>query len=638
MKLKKLLTFVFGTSAALALCSCTEDKKVDIPPVEEDGNTDNTGGNTDNTGGNEKPIEPGKTAGELIVDAVEKQIEASETITITVENDYYSKESYWYSDENKYLDIEGNTDSKVVFTIAKMNDSYAVKAETSMTYLEDAFDKDTMSIIKKPVTHTTEVYVIDGYRYYKEDDLYIADKIANEEFDSISEIIDNTIADVKISIEDKTALLKFAADLVDQTIDVNTNKITLTSDIKPMYTAFIEYINGINGDTKTLEDLINEGLALVDPKLNVIDIIDAGVLVGKMTVNEAMTAIDEFLTENYQTTIQGVYDTVLADEKFVSAFTKLMLEEGMSQADIEAMLAQYKQIKISDLVSEVKDIPIFELVIFAMYSYPGSTAPDDSLEQVSTESTEDEDVSTIDDYVVMLKQIIAMPLNELDPNILENIKQIINGYDIKKLNNKIEVEFNSSYEIVKVSSLSEIDVTNTTPSYEEGKNNILTIKGSQSVEIELSKETTTIALPAGAIIINGPNGNKIPDELDCLDYWYYFDYDDIVSGFSAHDFGDDNEYDAYINFEDNYDGECYIGYVWLQYDGISQDGSTYTFKILECGIRNCGDSIITLAGTNLQALSSTTVTLTFNRTTGTLSVNIPTIDADKLQEVLNKYL
>lgn len=636
MKLKKILTFVFGTSAALALCSCTEDKTVDIPPVEEDGNTDNTGGNTDNTGGNEKPIEPGKTAGELIVDAVEKQIEASETITITVENDYYSKESYWYSDENKYLDIEGNTDSKVVFTIAKMNDSYAVKAETSMTYLEDAVDEDTMSIIKKPVTHTTEVYVIDGYRYYKEDDLYIAEKIANEEFDSISEIIDNTIADVKISIEDKTALLKFAADLVDQTIDVNTNKITLTSDIKPMYTALTEYINGINGDTKTLEDLINEGLALVDPKLNVIDIIDAAVIIGKMTVNEAMLAIDEFLTENYQTTIQGVYDTILADEKFVSAFTKLMLEKGMSQADIENMIAQYKQLKISDLVSEVKDIPIFELVIFAMYSYPGSIAPDDSLEQVSTETIEDEDGYTIDDYAVILKQILAKPLNELNPNILENIKLIINGYDIKKLNNKIEVEFNSSYEIVKVTSLTEIDATNTTPSYEEGKDDILIFRGNLSIDIELSKKKTTIALPAGAIIINDPNSNvKIPEELDCLEYWYYFECKDGIYGFNADDFEDYDKYDAYISFEDNYDGEYYIGYVWLQYDGISQDGSTYTFKILECGIRNCGDSIITLAGSNLEALSSTTATLTFNRTTGTLSVDIPTIDVDKLSEMLN---
>ena len=159
-----------------------------------------------------------------------------------------------------------------------------------------------------------------------------------------------------------------------------------------------------------------------------------------------------------------------------------------------------------------------------------------------------------------------------------------------------------------------------------------------TMELVLSNDTTTIALPDDAVIINAPNSDvKIPEELDCFEYWYYFECED-VTGLSINDFKDDDKYDLYINLEENYDGINYIRSVWLQYDSVSEDGSIYTFNILECRINNCDEAIINLAGPNLEALSSTTVTVTFDRANATLSVDIPTIDADKLQEVLNKYL
>ncbi len=317
MKLRRLLSFVFGASAALALCSCDENKPAEpTPPVDDSGNSGNTGGNentggntgdsgntggNENTGGNDTPAEPAKTQGELIVEAVKKQIEASNTITITVTQESNSEETFWDYNEDEELvsKTEKDDDGEVFeFTIAKTEDSFAIKVVNTYDYYD--FDDELITVSK-------ESFIIDGYFYamHKSGDFYVAEEIEMDEFADVEDVISDAMANVEITEEDKAALVAAVVDLANKTIDITTNKIILTADVMPIYNAIISYINAIDGNTKTLEGIINDVLTLVDPTLKATDLIDAGVIVGKMTVNEALTAIDAFLTENYQTTIQG---------------------------------------------------------------------------------------------------------------------------------------------------------------------------------------------------------------------------------------------------------------------------------------------------------------------------------------------
>ena len=650
MKLKRLLTFVFGACAAVTLCSCDEENKPvePTPPVEEGGNTDsgNTGGNTDsgNTGGNtdsgnagdtEKPTEPVKTQGDLIVEAVEKQIEASNTITLTTTFEQDTKDTYWsYNDSEELVSETYENKSKTVsvWTIAKTEDSFAIKmVNTFYCYYDNEVD-----------SFSSETYILDGYSYIYDEtgEFYVAEEIEIDDFDDVSDIIEDALSDIEITTEDKTALLDFAADLVDKTIDTTTNKITLTTDVKPIYTAISTYINSIDGDAKTLEAIINDALALADPTLRVSDLIDAGVVIGKMTVNEALAAIDEFLTENYQTTIQGIYDSILVDETFVDTLTAILVEEGLTEENVAAMLEQYKAIKIADLVADYKDITLYDLAL-SIVQNSNSTDEDDEVdvELVDEDTSEEATMPTIDEAAAMIKQMIAMPINQLNPQILADVKETLTNFKIEELKNIAEIEFNSEYQITKIKDVYTFSYSNKYSNYyDQTKFDIEECSTSVTMELVLSNDTTTIALPDDAVIINAPNSDvKIPEELDCFEYWYYFECED-VTGLSINDFKDDDKYDLYINLEENYDGINYIRSVWLQYDSVSEDGSIYTFNILECRINNCDEAIINLAGPNLEALSSTTVTVTFDRANATLSVDIPTIDADKLQEVLNKYL
>lgn len=637
MKLRRLLAFVFGASAALALCSCDEDKPVEpTPPVVDSGN-ENTGGNentsgNENTGGNDTPAEPAKTQGELIVAAVKKQIEASNTITITVTQESNSEETFWDYNEDEELvsKTEKDDDCEVFeFTIAKTEDSFAIKVVNTYDYYD--FDDELITVSK-------ESFIIDEYFYamHRSGDFYVAEEIEMDEFADVEDVISDAMANVEITEEDKAALVAAVVDLANKTIDITTNKITLTADVMPIYNAIVSYINDIDGNTKTLEGIINDVLTLVDPTLKATDLIDAGVIVGKMTVNEALTAIDAFLTENYQTTIQGIYDAILVNETFVDTLTSILVEEGMTEQEVTQMLEQYKLLKISDMVADYKDITLYDLALSFILASNGSEEDFNAgVELVSEESSEDEQqtLPTIDEFAAMLKQMIAAPINQLDSSILANIKGMLKMTVFKEFKNVAEIEFNADYEIAKITNVSTIDVTNTTPNYYDNtKVDVKNMVFKHTIEILLSNDVTTIALPKDAVIVNDPNSDvKVPESFDCLEYYKLFKNDSGLSTISTHDYDDD----VYLGFVDKFDGIPYINDLILTLNDISQDGKTYSFTILDCYISNCGERIASLAGGNLQALSSTEVTLIFDRTTGELEVNIPTIDNVKLEEIIN---
>ncbi len=296
----------------------------------------------------------------------------------------------------------------------------------------------------------------------------------------------------------------------------------------------------------------------------------------------------------------------------------------MTEQEVTQMLEQYKLLKISDMVADYKDITLYDLALSFILASNGSE-----------ESSEDEQLTppTIDEFAAMLKQMIAAPINQLDPSILANIKGMLKMTVFKEFKNVAEIEFNADYEIAKITNVSTIDVTNTTPNYYDNtKVDVKNMVFKHTIEILLSNDVTTIALPKDAVIVNDPNSDvKVPESFDCLEYYNLFKNDSGLSTISTHDYDDH----VYMGFVDKFDGIPYINDLILTLNDISQDGKTYSFTILDCYISNCGERIASLAGGNLQVLSSTEVTLIFDRTTGELEVNIPTIDNVKLEEIIN---
>ncbi len=329
----------------------------------------------------------------------------------------------------------------------------------------DVLTKETQGTESTELVNGTILYFVDGILYTRDDenddfdvsDLTILFEESSENdtaevamVKSMLNTMKQMLDGVSLSEEELTALGK---DFLT-TFKVANNKGSFTIDVKPVFDSFKTYITAIDLETKTMESLINDALALVDKELTVDVIFGKLTEIGKMSVTEAWTAFDAWLTENYQTTLQGIYDTVIANEQ-VKALIGTMIYVDGEEFDFDAWyeetlvglkLADLPELYFGEAAEEIMATPIYDLIMSLIPSedpeaeYPG--------------------IETF--FAVIKEEFLALTLAEwevmLDAPIFTAVQRMLDAITVNALNAKAEVTFKDIFSIDTLALNYNIDV------------------------------------------------------------------------------------------------------------------------------------------------------------------------------------
>lgn len=233
---------------------------------------------------------------------------------------------------------------------------------------------------------------------------------------------------------------------------------------------------------KTLETALNEALTAMGADTNVDAILDSVGALGTLKVSQVVSTVDAYLTLNYQTNLQAIWDAALVDETVVGA----LLQAGMTQENINAM----KAIKISDLVTEYGEMTMDDvLALVISMTQTETTTTEGSGEGESAETP----AITLKALTDMAKAYLeATKISDLNANLVQ-IQAGLKGLDFTALGGSVSVTYDSEASVSEIAV--EAAVTMSMTMGQDVQTAGVTVGVSVS---EFSANTVTVALPAGA--------------------------------------------------------------------------------------------------------------------------------------------
>lgn len=329
---------------------------------------------------------------------------------------------------------------------------------------------------EEDVNSSMEFYMIDDYVYAYN----AADNTYMKSPATISELLASYLTGAGVSLEEVAAYaqeLKSAFSEMDVTMDdvlaemqdrasLSDNVLYWEADYKDAVNEAIDYVATYDIQ-KTLEAVVNEALAKVDPALTSSEILDSIGMMGDLKIETLLESADEEWLE----TAQEAYDAVLSEEAIVS----LLLEEGFTQADI----AKMKAVKIADVLEAYSEYTVNEVLamLFA---------------ENSEETTETTPTFSLKVYTDMAKLYLkTTKLAEVDENVAM-IQSMLAALDVTALGSKLSVTYDSPAAISQIACVSNFGLTVT-----YGTAGTITCSLNASL-FELSTSAVTIALPEGA--------------------------------------------------------------------------------------------------------------------------------------------
>ena len=211
---------------------------------------------------------------------------------------------------------------------------------------------------------------------------------------------------------------------------IKNGKVAYEEDFADDVNAIITFLENIDENKDTLGKVINRVLATVAPGITVEAVLGQIKAYTKMTVSEALTAIDDMLTTNYQTNLQAIKDAIvnseIADVLFTDAFA----------FDAETIQV-IKDWKVESLkTGEYKDVVLGDLINTFLLENGVVEAP-----------TEGEDsVDYCAEYLALAEMALDMTLADLEIEIPS-----FKGINIEEIKTSFEMQFNNKYWVEAVS-------------------------------------------------------------------------------------------------------------------------------------------------------------------------------------------
>ncbi len=527
--------------------------------------------------------------GTSLASALKGHFENAKTIKLQINQSSLMEESYWEMNEDvlEEDDYYQESESLGIITIAKTETGYNLKSESTNKYRNEASGEWE--------TYIDLGYIIDGYSYYydEENEYYIKEEIEFN-LESVTETLDLVFDGIALTQTEQAAFYQALGTAFGKTFTVENKVATVSYDGTAVINDLKTYINEIDPETKTIEGIFDDVLKEIDATLTTAKLLSEIEDLGDKTLPQALEAIDVWLYDEYDTTLQGIVDKVTDDPRTATLVTNVMLMmSGVNkddittenQAEIDDMIAAMKEFTVASLITEdMEDVVVYDFVVQMVNAF---------LAQMPSDSDEPMQVpfpATLEDAMATINMLLDQTLNVvLEEGMFDYAKTMINGIAVNELSCKNSLTYDSSFAITKLVSEMKIDVAMTTPSiYDETKSDTSDNKITQNITIELSKTATTIALPADAEIYVDPSEKFSNDNYDngnrklALDsiflgdgtgriYFAYHDYDLDESLWEEGDIGG-----AEFTYEVSEDGNtitCTITGLIRYYEGVglSQD-------------------------------------------------------------------
>ena len=501
-KMKKIATILLTLCLIFALASCkSECEKKGHVDENSDGycdvcselHTEHTDLNSDGYCDGCKSLildynKPSAVA-QVLKNKLENQIQSVNSFHATIEVDVSETEENWkYSTTNEpYLDtnIYGSK-VKIDFTISITETSLNAKVEYFQTYSRSHPNYDSYSTSEDEETF----YLIDGIWYSQvQDNYYEANSLATPELEGLLNQIQNIQL---LSAEDKEKVTQALSKEFVTVFNIRDNKGSVGIDLKPKYDEVKSYFASLDLKTQTIGMLLDDVLVQLHPNLNTENILNKVVSVGNLTLIEAYDEIDAWLTEEYQTNFQAIYEMVAKNPDVINAIRYFVIENNEldeddedEMAELDEAIALFSNFNLREFLSEsdIKDETVYTLISgmeFIDFDFP----------------------ATPEEFANQLRSILSLTLAEFDENtetyFFRSMKEGIASIEFNALNALVDVNFKNLLEIDTIVATMNIDFKRYLSSDEvEGKTDTLLGKLNVRFTISnLSTEKVDIALPS----------------------------------------------------------------------------------------------------------------------------------------------
>jgi hypothetical protein len=506
-------------------------------------------GNKDNNNNNNPTPPPqGPTAtqvGTSLITALKGQLEAAKTLNVKITYYQVEEETYWEEDDlgdnPELVQVEDYSEERGTLDIivAKTEDSVALKVSG---VAKIRWDKDEEFEEKK-----TEIYILDGFSYRLVEDetesYYEKELLEMEEFESTTAMLSMILDGVEITAQEELSVIESLGALVGETFTLANNTATLKYDLKKSMNDLATYFGEIDYETKTVESLIDDAFKLVDEELTAEKLLTKLTEFADKTVDEAIVAIDAWLTENYETTLQGIIDTVTDDPRFATILANYGESMEATEEQINEMLTQIKAFDLKTTIAAQEGLgqqKVYDLIMmFASQNLEPNVDTDDDGEPDEFQAP------TMEELVASINMVLDTPIGQMLPT---SFFESISGTSVNALDFTTSFTYDSNYKVNKITNEQNLDVVNTIASYyDEAKSDVMSTKNSYVIEIGLSDAVTTLALPEDADVRMDysrqlekkfRDDNFVPgDRLLPFDYisfyedgtgWIYFNRDDYT--------------------------------------------------------------------------------------------------------------
>ncbi len=514
--MKKIFVILLVLSMMLGLVSCFPKSNQNNHTVHTDEDKD---GLCDGCQGVFVDYSEPTLVGKALKHAIEKQFSEMKSAKIDFELRFVQEQDMWYfesiydSEQGIYINTE-ELDHKTSYSEGIVN------VEILLSIDDDGVDAKISAVAKSRNSAAGEfviedpgtVYIIDGYAYSPlSDGYYEKSEAISEELTAILE----QFGDVSIDDEKKNELLEALSIEVATVFNIMDNKGSSSFDAKPSVDKVLNYLKNLDIENDTVAKVLDDVLKEISPDLTSAKIVDTLERVAGSTVTEALDeldrvvgntvivtpeGLDDGLAENRPTTLQDVYDYIIADPDVYSIIEALVatandLDPAFAD-DKEVLDEIMAEIKAFDIRKAIEDEGIGDVVIFDIISRmlpPVSTDPD----------TNESVYITKDELFGAVREFLAMTLAEFeeaaDITLFSTLKHIASAVTLNKLNGKLDLNFVGALELSSVVAEFNFDLDINEESEVEGKTNhlgiILEIDAAVS---DISKESVPITLPANS--------------------------------------------------------------------------------------------------------------------------------------------
>ncbi|MBR2336991.1 MAG: hypothetical protein IKA61_03495 [Clostridia bacterium] len=494
--MKKIVTVLLALILSISLLSGCKKKKgesvsesVKIPPVTSEST--------------QESIPEGSTTGDVLAGALSSQI--SQASSISVELEMYEKISslVHFNGEDELGEPMVETDSDYYEQLISVDAVLSVDSDQNLDAKIDIIEEYTNDEhVALDVEAEQTVYIIDSVVYARVDgaDVWVKDAELSEGIGQLIEYVKEIKNGEIISEDDKAKLFKALGEFVNTSFDVKNYSGSISLNATSHVNDFITYFKNLDVQTKTVASFIEDGLQLIDSELTAASFVAKLKEVVSLTASQAVANIDAWLTANCQTTLQGLYDRLLASDQLVAMLAE---KSGVPEENRAEFIAQLKETSIADRIEEVKDVPLYDLLMSGV--------------------AQGEPYPTVDEFFTQLEGMLALTIAEFEqsevmPPIITDIKVITQYITINDLSFKVDVDFTNAFRLETVKAEFCIEGLNAMPSEVEGKTNDFYTKARLFLEIsEISDQPLQIAIPEGE------------STVDFLAAGYYEGSDEVLS-------------------------------------------------------------------------------------------------------------